>query len=69
MHMSNLVKIHWSSLKLLSWKYNTYVLRVDNSVKNGWNLPISYPEADVHNINAHKFGENPLIFTKVNVQK
>ena len=42
------------------------VLLADNSVKNRWNPAISNPKADVHNINAHtKFGENPLIFTKV----
>ena len=41
-------------------------LRADKSVKNGQNLPISNPKADLHNINAHiKFGENPLIFTKL----
>ena len=41
-----------------------YVLRADNSVKNGRNLPISNPKEDVHNINTHtKSGENPLIFT------
>ena len=29
-----------------------------------WNLPISNPKPDVHNINAHsKFGKNPFIFT------
>ena len=28
-----------------------------------WNLPISNPKTDLHNINAHtKFGENPLMF-------
>ena len=47
-----------------------YVLRADNSVKTGHNSPISNLKADVRNINAHtKFGENPLIFTKVIVQK
>ena len=36
------------------------------TVKNGQNLPISNPKPDLHNINAHtKFGENPLIFTRV----
>ena len=46
------------------------VLQADNSVKNRWNSTICNPKADVHNINAHtKFGENPLIFTKVIVQK
>ena len=72
MHISNLVKIHWDLLNLLSWKYNTDVLRADNSVKNVRNSPISNPKADVHNINAHRptqFGENPLLFTKVIVQK
>ena len=42
------------------------VLRANNSVQNGQNLPISNPKADVYNINVHtKFGENPFIFTKV----
>ena len=39
-------------------------------VKNWWNLPISNPIPDLHNIYAHtKFGENPLIFTQVIVRK
>ena len=50
----------------------TDVSRADNFVKN-WlnlNLPISNPKPDLKNINAHtKFGENPLIFTKVIVRK
>ena len=46
------------------------VLQVDNSVKNGQNLPISNLKADLHNINAHtKFGENLLIFTKIIIWK
>ena len=46
------------------------VLQADNSVKNRWNLPISNPKADLHNINAHtKFGEDPVRFTKVFIQK
>ena len=47
--------------------------QADNSVKNRGNLPISNPRPYLHNINginAHtKFGENPLIFTQVIVQK
>ena len=46
------------------------VSRADNSVKNWWNLPISNPKPDLHNINAHtKFGENPLMFTQVIIRK
>ena len=46
------------------------VSRADNSVKNWRNLPISNPEPDLHNINAHtKFGENPLMFTQVIIWK
>ena len=46
------------------------VSRADNSVKNWRNLPISNPKPDLHNINAHtKFGENPLMFTKVITRK
>ena len=42
----------------------------DNSIKNWRNLPISNPKPDFHNINAHtKFGENPLMFTQVIIQK
>ena len=42
----------------------------DNCVRNWQNLPISSPKADLYNINAHiKFGENPLRFTQVIVQK
>ena len=44
--------------------------QADNSIKNWQSLSISDPKADVQNINVHtKFGENPLIFTKVIVQK
>ena len=46
------------------------VFRADNSVKIWRNLPISIPKSDIHNINAHtKFGENPLKFTQVIIQK
>ena len=46
------------------------VSRADNSVKNWRNLPISNPNPDLHNINAHTmFGENPLLFTQVIVRK
>ena len=46
------------------------VSRADNYIKNWRNLPISNPKADLHNINAHtKFGENPLMFTQVIIQK
>ena len=38
--------------------------RADNFVKNGQNLPISNPKAELHNINAHiKFDKNPEIYT------
>ena len=40
--------------------------RADNSVKIWWNLHISNPKPDLLNVNAYsKFGENPLLFTKV----
>ena len=46
------------------------VSRADNSVKIWWNLPISNPKPDLHNINARtKFGENPLMFTQVIIGK
>ena len=42
----------------------------DNSVNIWWNLPISNPKPDLHNINAHtKFGENPLMFSQVIIRK
>ena len=42
----------------------------DNSFKNWRNLAISNPKPDLYNINAHtKFGENPLVFTQVIIQK
>ena len=48
------------------------VLQADNSVKNWWKLPISNPQPDLHNINAHtKINENhlKLIFTQVIICK
>ena len=46
------------------------VSRADNSVKIWRTLPISNPKPDVLNVNAYsKFGENPLLFTQVIVQK
>ena len=46
------------------------VSRADKSVKIWRNLPISNPNSDVHNTDAHtKFGENPLIITQVIIQK
>ena len=67
---ASLMKIHQQLLKILSINENTGMSRADNSVKNWWNLPISNPKPDIHNINAHtKFGENPLKFTQVIVRK
>ena len=44
--------------------------RAYNSFKIWWNLPISNPKPDVHNINAHtKFGENPLMLTQLIIRK
>ena len=40
----------------------------DNYVKNWWNLPISNPKSDLHNINVRiKSDENSLRFTLVTV--
>ena len=70
MHVSSLVKISWDLLQLLPWNKNVDVSRADNSVKNKQNLPISNSKPDLHNINAHaKFGEIPLTFTQVIIQK
>ena len=61
MLVSSLVKIPWHLHKLSSGNENMGMPRADNSVKIWWNLPISNPKPDVHNINAHtKFGENPV---------
>ena len=70
MHIPSLVKIHWCLLKLSSGNENNGLSRADNSIKIWRNLPISNPKPDLHNINAHtKFGENPLMFTQVIIQK
>ena len=70
MHIPSLVKIHWCLLKESSGNENMGVSRADNSIKNWWNLPISNPKPDLHNINAHtKFGESPLMFIQVIIQK
>ena len=53
MHKLSLVKIQWYLLKLLSGNENIDMSRSDNSVKNWRNLPISNPNPDLHNINAH----------------
>ena len=68
------VKIHWDLLKLLSWNENTdvwwpddeiYLLAIPNQISI-----TSMHKPDLYNINAQtKFGENPLIFTQVIVQK
>ena len=70
MHIASLVKIPYYLLKLSSGNENMGVSQADNSVKTWWNLPISIPKPDLHNINAHtKFGENPLMFTQVIIWK
>ena len=70
MHTSSLVKIQWYLLKLLSGNEKSDVSQADNSVKNWRNLPISNPKPDLYNINANTmFGETPLAFTHINIQK
>ena len=67
-HIPSLVKIHWCFLKLSSGNENMGVSQADNKI--WWNLPISTPKPDLHNINAQtKFGENPLMFTRVIIRK
>ena len=69
-HTPSLLKIHWYLLKLSSENENTDVRWADNSFKNWWNLPISNPKPDPYNIKMHTmFGENPLTFTEVIIQK
>ena len=68
MNVPSLVKIPWYLLKLSSRNQN--MSWADNSVKIWRNLPISDSKPDLHNINAHtKFGENPLMFAQVIIQK
>ena len=70
MHVPSLVKMRWHLLKLSSENKNMGMSWADNSTKIWWNLAISIPKPDLHNINAHtKFGENPLMFTQVIIQK
>ena len=70
LHVPSLVKIPWHLIKLSSRNENMGLSRADNSIKIGWNLPISNSKPDLHNINAHtKFGENPLMFTQVIIRK
>ena len=50
-------QIWWQSIEI----YSSYCPESKRQ-----NLPIINPKADLHNINADtKFGENPLMFTKV----
>ena len=70
MHIASLVKIPSSLFKLWPGNENMGVSRADNAVKIWQNLPISNPKPDIYNINKHtKFGENPLKFTQVIIQK
>ena len=55
---------------LSSGNENMGVSQADNSIRIWQNFPISNPKPDLHNANAHtKFGENPLTFTEVIIQK
>ena len=70
MHIASLMKIPCYLLKLSSRNENIGVSRADTSVKIRRNLPISYPEPGLLNVNAYsKFGGNPLLFTQVIVRK
>ena len=70
MHIASLVKIPCYLLKLSSENENMGVFRADNSVKIWWNLPISNPKPDLHNINVHtKFGKKSLMFAQVIIRK
>ena len=70
MHIASLVKIPCYLLKLSSGNENMGVSRAGNSVKIWQNLPNCNPKPDLFNVNAYsKFGENPLLFTQVIVQK
>ena len=70
MHIASLVKIPCYLLKLSSGNENMGMSWAVNSIKIWRNLPISNPKLDLLNVNAYsKFGENPLLFTQVIVQK
>ena len=70
MHVPSLVKSPWHLHKLLPGNENMDKSRADNSLRIWWNLPISNHNPDLHNIKAHtKYGENPLMFTQVIIQK
>ena len=57
-------------LKLSSGHENMGMSPADNSVKIWRNLPISNLKPNLLNVNVYsKFGENPLLFTQVIVQK
>ena len=61
-------QVWWKSIVYSSYQLETkiWASRADNPVNIWWNLIISNPKPDLHNINAHtKFGENPLMFTQV----
>ena len=65
-----MVKIPWYLLKLAYGNKSMGVSWADNDIKIWWNLPISNPKSDLHNINANtKLRENPLMFTWVIIQK
>ena len=69
MHIPSLEEICWHLLKS-SGNEKKQIGQADNSVKNWWNLSISNPKPDLHNINGHaKFGENLLTFTQDIIQK
>ena len=64
------MKIRSYLLKLSSGNKNMGMSWAGNSVRIWRNLRISNPKPDLLNVNAYsKFGENPLLFTQVTVQK
>ena len=64
------MKIRSYLLKLSSGNENMGMSWAGNSVRIWRNLRISNPKPDLLNVNAYsKFGENPLLFTQVIVQK
>ena len=65
MHISSLMKTDRYLLMFLS-ETKIWMCGRKITVKNWWNLPISNPKPDLHNINAKtKFSDNPLLFTEV----
>ena len=66
MLVPSLVKTPLHLLRLSPWNKNMDVSRADNCITIRWNLPISNPKPDLHNINAHSIDVYSVIIRKQN---